>query len=122
MSVSNDSCLIVDKSYNVYGAPYCGAFAYRESYEQYMEKVYGKLLPHLIYKEGSYKQELLYNGKSKDNIKIQYREYKDDFARLAFYQDLMYDLTESKTVAFRNFTMEVIEATNSEISFVIKKD
>lgn len=36
--------------------------------------------------KGSFKQELIYNGKSKDTIKINHREFKDDMARPAFYQ------------------------------------
>lgn len=38
------------------------------------------------------KRELLYNGSYKGELKIQYREYLNDFARPAFYQDLSYEI------------------------------
>ena len=70
---------------------------------------------------GSFKQELIYNGKSKDTLKITYREFKDDFARSAFTQDLTYDMTESNEIGFRGMVIEVVEATNSFIKFIVKK-
>jgi hypothetical protein len=86
--------------------------------------VYGKLLPVDTpgrQTEGSYKHELIYNGKSKDTIRISYREYINDMARPAFYQDLTYDLLESQEIAFRDLRIEVLEATNSAIKFIVKK-
>jgi hypothetical protein len=74
-----------------------------------------------IAQSGSFKQELIYNGKSKDTIKITYREFKDNFARAAFSQDLIYDMTESKEIGFRGMVIEVVEATNSFIKFVVKQ-
>ena len=81
----------------------------------------GKLLPVDIERVGSYKQELIYNGKSKDTIRLSYREYIKDMARPAFYQDLTYDLAESREIAFRDLRIEVLEATNSAIKFFVKK-
>ena len=40
------------------------------------------------YAPDSFKCEVIYLGKSGDNIRASYREYKDDIARPAFYQDL----------------------------------
>jgi hypothetical protein len=77
-----------------------------------METAYGK---------NSYREELIYNGKSKDTIRLSYREYKNDMARPAFYQDLTYDLSESREIAFRDLRIEVLEATNSAIKFIVKK-
>lgn len=81
----------------------------------------GKLMPVESPVKGSYKQELIYNGKSKDTIKISYREYRNDMARPAFFQDLTYDLLESREIAFRDLRIVVIEATNSAITFSVKK-
>jgi hypothetical protein len=81
----------------------------------------GKLLPIDLPTKGSYKQELIYNGKTKDTIRLSYREYVDDMARPAFYQDLTYDLAESREIAFRDIRIEVLEATNSGIKFFVKK-
>lgn len=73
-----------------------------------------------VYLTGSFRQELIYNGKSSSTIKMSYREFKDDFARPAFTQELSYDLAESKTVGFRGMNIEVVEATNSHIKYTIK--
>lgn len=75
-----------------------------------------------VWAPGSKRKEILYNGKSKDTIKLAYREYIDDVARPAFYQDLNFDLAESKLIGFKGIQIEIIEATNSTIMFkVIKK-
>jgi hypothetical protein len=41
-------------------------------------------------------------------------------ARPAFYQDLNYDLSESKIIGFRDIRIEVIEGTNTDIKFMVK--
>ncbi len=74
-----------------------------------------------IAQPGSFKQELIYNGKSKDTLKITYREFKDNLARSAFTQDLTYDMTESNEIGFRGMIIEVVEATNSFIKFIVRK-
>ena len=73
-----------------------------------------------LYQKGSFRMELLYNGKSRDMIKITYREFDDGMARPAFTQDLMYDLAESRTISFKKMSIDVIEATNSHIRFVVR--
>jgi hypothetical protein len=74
-----------------------------------------------VVQEGSLKQELIYNGKSKDTLKIAYREFKNDFTRPAFYQDLSYDMSESKEIGFRGMVIDILEATNSYVRFIVKK-
>lgn len=66
----------------------------------------------------SFKYELLYQGISKNALKLLYREYVNDFARPAFYQDVIYDL-ESKptTITFRTVRVEVIDADNNQIAY-----
>jgi hypothetical protein len=110
-------CLIVKPSGEAYGYLSCG-----QSWWATLEpKPEGPIFKKTdIYSEGSMKYELIYNGKSKDTIKLQYREYRNDFARPAFYQDLLYDLSESKTIGFKGMTIDVIEATNSLIRFVVR--
>src|SRR3990170_4206250 len=65
-------------------------------------------------------RELVYNGKSKETIKISYREYRDDFTRPALYQDLSHDLSESREIAFRDMRIDVLDATNTSIKFRVK--
>lgn len=45
----------------------------------------------------------------------------NDMARPAFYQDLSYDLIESKIIGFKGTQIEIIEATNSEIKYMVVK-
>jgi hypothetical protein len=71
------------------------------------------------YRDCDFRQELLYNGISKKTIRMTYREYKNDMARPAFFQDLTYDLDQSSTIRFRSFKIEVLEANNSFIRFVV---
>lgn len=69
-----------------------------------------------------FKVELIYSGISGSNLKLVYREFSKDFARPAFFQDLQYDLNESNIIAFKQFRIEVVEATNSLIEFKIISD
>lgn len=115
----SQTCIVSNASNDFYGITNCNLF-YVVAWPQ---KISGLLTPSgkvTKYKEGSFKQELLYNGKSKDTMKLQYREYRDNFARPAFFQDLTYDLTESKEIGFRGMMIEVLEATNSKIKFIVK--
>jgi hypothetical protein len=73
-----------------------------------------------VYLKGSFKQELIYNGRSKDTINLSYREFKEDWARPAFSQDLTYDLSEGNIIGFRGMKIEVLETTNSNIRFILR--
>jgi hypothetical protein len=73
-----------------------------------------------VFLRGSRKQELLYNGKSQNNIKLSYREYNNDFTCPAITQDLTYDLVESKAIGFRGMKIDVLEATNLSIKFIVR--
>lgn len=120
-SFNAQTCIVSNTSNEFYGISNCDLFFIIE----WPEKISGILKPSAKitktkYKDGSFKQEFIYNGKSKDTIKLQYREYKDDLARMAFYQDLIYDLSESKVIGFRGMMIEVLEATNSGIKFIVK--
>jgi hypothetical protein len=66
--------------------------------------------------------ELIYSGLAGQTIKMIYREYKGDVARPAFAQELQYDLSQSREVAFRSIRLEVLNATNSEIEFRVLSD
>jgi hypothetical protein len=73
-------------------------------------------------KEGSFKAELVYNGIMKNVIHISYREYTDNMARPAFYQDVRYDLDETRDISFRSLKIKVISADNSKIVFKVIDD
>ena len=52
--------------------------------------------------DDSFQEELIYTGRIDDEVRISYREYKKDFARPAFFQDLVYDLKRSEIIVFNN--------------------
>ena len=81
-----------------------------------------KMNPKKVHIKGRYSKELLYNGKTKDAIKLQYREYTNDMARPAFYQELSYDLNESKMIGFQGMEIEIVEATNMGVSYIVRKN
>jgi hypothetical protein len=115
--VNWEYCIVVDESGQPYGDTSCSMIFIRKWSPKPQPGIFKKID---FYEEGSLRQELIYNGKTKDAIKLQYREFRNDMARPAFYQDLSYDLTESKIIGFRGMMIEVLEATNSFIKFIVK--
>ena len=65
---------------------------------------------------------LTYTGRSDSVVKVSYREYAGDLARPAYSLELEYDMDESRFMNFRSLEMEVIEATNTSITFVVVDD
>jgi len=111
-------CLLVAENGGIQNIAWChtpGDSIMREPYAGLF------LRPTKSYAQGSFKSELVYNGRSKETIKLLYREYLDNMARPAFSQELFYDLSESKTIGFRDVLFEVMEAKNTGITFKIIK-
>jgi hypothetical protein len=77
-----------------------------------------------VIKEDSFKYSALYQGKTKNSIKISFREFKNDMARPAFTQDIDYELNDdgSATIGFKGLRIEVIKATNMELKYKVIKD
>ena len=69
--------------------------------------------------EGSqtFKQELIYNGKSGNVLKFLYRELSGDTLRYPFSQDVQYDLTDGKIIGFKGARLEAIEASNTKLKY-----
>lgn len=66
-----------------------------------------------------FKQEFIYNGKIDSHLKFIYREYVNDMARPAFNQELQYDLNDSNIIGFKGMRIEVLKATNTNITYKI---
>ncbi len=64
----------------------------------------------------TFDRQLIYGGKTGETIKMTYREFSNSMARPAFTQDLQYDLSQSKKIAFQEMRLEVLNATNEQIS------
>ena len=64
-----------------------------------------------------FRQELIYNGRSGDNLKFLYREFSGDFMRPPFSQDVQYDINDSNIIGFRGARIEVLEASNTNLTY-----
>ena len=77
-------------------------------------------------KQSPIKWELIYSGRSGNEIALSYREYasgtEGTFARPAFYQDLKYDLATSDRIVFRSLELEIVEASNAGVRFRVLRD
>ncbi|MQA19166.1 hypothetical protein [Rugamonas rivuli] len=69
------------------------------------------------YSPQSLQQTLLYNGKIGNRITLSYREFSQDLARPAFTNEVAYDLSESKILGYKGARLEVISATNTELTY-----
>lgn len=114
--VAWDYCIAVDHSGQAYGDAAC-ALGITRRWEPRPENF---LEMKTLYKEGSARKELLYGGRSGDTIRVAYREFRGNLAAQAFYQELVYDLSESSTIRFRGMDIDVREATNSHIRFIVR--
>jgi hypothetical protein len=65
------------------------------------------------------RKELIYSGKSGSTIELSYREYRGGLAAPAFFQNIKYDLSESSIISFQKYRIEVLSATNQNITCTI---
>lgn len=65
----------------------------------------------------SFRQELIYNGRTGNALKFLYREYSSDVLRAPFSQEIQYDLSEGTTIGFKGARIEVIEASNTKLRY-----
>ncbi len=70
----------------------------------------------------SFQQTLFYNGKVGNRINLAYREFSNSMARTAFSNEVSYDLSESTTLGYRGARLEIIKATNTELTYKILTD
>lgn len=75
-----------------------------------------------IVSENSFQQTLIYNGRSGSVIKIGYREFYGNRARPDFSNEVEYDLGLSKSIAYQGAEIEVIEADNVRIRYVVRSN
>lgn len=67
----------------------------------------------------NFQMNLIYTGKRGNEIYITYREFKNDWSRPSFTQNLTFDLSESRIIGMKGARIEVIEATNTNIRYKI---
>jgi hypothetical protein len=66
-----------------------------------------------------FQQTLLYNGRIGNRIALGYREFSGQVARPAFSNEVSYDLSESSIVGYKGARIEIIKATNTEVTYKI---
>ena len=69
-----------------------------------------------------FQRTLLYSGKVGNKINVSYREFADQFARVAFTNTAEYDLSESKVIGYKGAQVEVLEATNQYIRYRVLRN
>lgn len=70
----------------------------------------------------TFKRELVYSGISQNTVSILYREFLDDMARPAFYQELKYDLSHGNVIGYKGARFEVIKANNTTIRYRVLQE
>lgn len=81
---------------------------------------------HIIVKEfrqleNTFQQSIEYMGRSGDILRFIYVEFNENRARTAFNRNFQVDLKEGKTVNYKGAEIEIIEANNLQVTYVIKK-
>ncbi|MEW7847784.1 hypothetical protein AB2N08_03700 [Massilia aurea] len=72
-----------------------------------------------FYAPSSNQQTLLYSGRIGSRVTLSYREFVNNIARPAFSNDVAYDLNESMVLGYKGARIEVINATNTEITYKV---
>lgn len=70
----------------------------------------------------AFQQTLIYSGRVGDKINVGYREFSGNLARPAFNNDVEYDLGDSKQIGYKGAVIEVVEATNRYIRYVVRQN
>lgn len=76
---------------------------------------------HASIDEPSFRQELIYNGRSGSTVRFLYREFSRDMIRPAFSQELTYDLDGGAEIGFRGVRIEILDATNISLTYRVNK-
>lgn len=69
--------------------------------------------------QNAFQQTLLYNGKIGNRITLGYREFSNNIARPAFSNEVTYDLDESSILGYKGARLEIVKATNTEITYKV---
>lgn len=72
--------------------------------------------------DNNFQQTLIYSGRVGDRIKVSYREFSGNMARPAFSNEAEYDLSDSRTIAYRGARIRVIKADNQSITYEVESN
>ena len=82
-----------------------------------IEYTLNKKLANSTRNPNSFQQTLLYNGKIGNKITLAYREFFGGMARPDFSNNVDYDLSESPILGYNGARLEVVKATNTELTY-----
>jgi len=77
--------------------------------------------PYFLYAENSFQRSIEYAGKSGSVLRFLYTETKDNMARTAFNREFTVDMKDGNVAAFKGAIIEIIEANNSSIKYIVKR-
>lgn len=69
----------------------------------------------------SFERRLIYNGRSGNMLRAEYREFRDDLARPAYSTELIFDLGKSRVIGVKGSRIEVLGVNNRAIKFRVLK-
>ena len=75
-----------------------------------------------VQSDNSFQRTLIYSGRVGSKINIGYREFSANMARPAFNNDVEYDLNESTTIGYMGAEIEIVEATNQHIRYIVVRN
>lgn len=75
---------------------------------------------YILVRKETFSQEVIYTGISGNTIHFLYREYSGDMIRYPFNLQLSFDLSKSKKIQIKSWSIEVISADNESIRYVVK--
>lgn len=101
-----------ETKWRIYHNGICTAIGVKDLPSHSFTKAYDTSRPSLT-------RELIYNGRVNNDVKIIYRELSNDIMRPAFQQNLQYDMDSSKEIAFQEVSLNVINADNKEITYIV---
>lgn len=70
--------------------------------------------------QDSHKEQLIYNGKTESTINLTYQEFVGNLKQPAVSQGLSYEITSANMLKVKNVMIEVVEATDSSIKYIVK--
>jgi hypothetical protein len=82
-----------------------------------IDKVKVKIGVGFVAVENGFQQTIEYAGRSGDQAKFLYSEFKDGLSRPSFNREFEVDLSGGSVAAYKGAVFEIIEATNATISY-----
>ena len=80
-----------------------------------------KIVKEIRFQPDKFQQRMEYMGRSGNILKFIYAEFSDNLAREAYNRNFQVDLSEGNTVNYKGAEIEIIQADNVSVTYVINK-